>query len=43
VRLLITADAVATGEGMLGDSILVVDGRVAAVGARETSKPMAWS
>jgi predicted amidohydrolase YtcJ len=35
VRLLITADAVATGEGMLGDSTLVVDGRVAAVGARE--------
>jgi len=34
VRLLISADAVVTGEGTIGDSILVIDGRVAAVGAR---------
>ena len=35
VRLLLTADAVVTGDGIIGDSILVVDGMVAAVGTRE--------
>jgi predicted amidohydrolase YtcJ len=34
VRSLLTADAVVTGEGIIGDSILVVDGMVAAIGMR---------
>ncbi len=34
VRLVISADAVATGQGIIGDSIRVVDGRVDAIGAR---------
>lgn len=35
VRLLLTADAVATGDGILGNSILVVEGSVAAIGQRD--------
>lgn len=35
VRTVITADAVATSRGIVGDSILVVDGVVSAIGARE--------
>ena len=34
VRLLLTADAVATSRGIVGDSILVVDGVVSAIGTR---------
>jgi predicted amidohydrolase YtcJ len=34
VRMLVAADAVATSRGIVGDSILVVDGVVSAVGAR---------
>lgn len=34
MKKLITADAVATGTGIVGDSILIVDGRIAAVGTR---------
>jgi hypothetical protein len=36
VRLLLTADAVVTGDGIVGDSILIVDGSVAAVGMRQS-------
>lgn len=34
MRLLINANAVVTSDGTMGDSVLVVDGRVAAVGVR---------
>lgn len=40
MRKLVTADAVVTGDGVIGDSILMVGGKVAAVGRRsDLSRP----